>query len=225
MQLTTTKGLHASKVKAIVYADSGMGKTTLLGTLPEDKTLIVSAESGLLCLNDKDIAVVEIKAWGDLQEVYKNLTKNPEWAHFEYVALDSLTELSDKLVFTLENLPEFRDPKMALKMWGEYSKRMTATIKAFRDLDKSVVFTALPEDVLDGGVVTKKPFIKGSAVQKMLNSYFDEVFYLCIDESSDSRHLQTQPSTSATAKDRSGKLNAYEQPNLTDIINKIKGDK
>lgn len=223
MELKTTKGLHASKVKAIVYADSGMGKTTLLGTLPEEKTLIVSAESGLLCLNDKDISVVEIREWSDLQEVYKNLTKNPDWEKFEYVCLDSLTEMSDKLVSMLESSPEFRDPKMALKMWGEYSKRMTATIKAFRDLDKSVVFTALPEDVLDGGTVTKKPYIKGSAVQKMLNSYFDEVFYLCIDESTDSRHLQTQPSSSATAKDRSGKLDAYEQPNLTNIINKIKG--
>jgi hypothetical protein len=223
MQIKTTKGLHASKLKAIVYADSGMGKTTLLGTLPEDKTLIISAESGLLCLNEQDISVVEIKSWTDLQEVYKNLTKNPEWDHFEFIALDSLTEMSDRLVSMLESSPEFRDPKMALKMWSEYSKRMTATIKAFRDLDKTVVFTALPEDVLDGGVVTKKPYIKGSAVQKMLNSYFDEVFYLCIDESTDSRHLQTQPSTSATAKDRSGKLNPYEEPNLTNIINKIKG--
>lgn len=223
MELKSTKNLHSSKVKAIVYAESGMGKTTLLGTLPESETLIVSAESGLLCLNDKDISVVEIKCWNDLQIVYKNLVKNPEWAHFNYIGVDSLTELSDMLIATLENSPEFRDPKMALKMWGEFSKRMTATIKAFRDLDKAVIFTALPEDIIDSGAVIKKPFIKGKAVQKMLASYFDEVFYLSVNAATEEREIQTQSSTSILAKDRSGKLDNYEEANLTTIINKIKG--
>lgn len=225
MELKSTKNLHSSKVKAIIYADSGMGKTTLLGTLPESETLIVSAESGLLCLNDKDVAVVEINRWGDLQEVYKNISKNPEWAHFKYVGIDSLTELADMLISTLENSPEFRDPKMALKMWGEFSKRMTATIRAFRDLDKTVIFTALPEDILDNGAVIKKPFIKGKAVQKMLASYFDEVFYLSVNATTEERELQTQASTSVLAKDRSGKLNNYEEANLMTIINKIRGNK
>lgn len=223
MELKTTKGLHARQIKALVYGDSGMGKTTLLGTLPESETLIVSAESGLLCLDDKDIAVVEINHWNDLKSVYANLKKNDGWAKFNYVCLDSLTELSDKLVSMLERSSEYKDPKMALKMWGEFSKRMTATIKAFRDLDKSVVFTALPEDVLDNGTVIKKPYIKGSAVQRMLASYFDEVFFLTKDEATEERLLQTQPSTNITAKDRSGKLSSYENPNLTEIINKIKG--
>lgn len=223
MELKNTKGLHSSKVKALIYGDSGMGKTTLLGTLPEDKTLIVSAESGLLCLNDKSIAVVEISSWQDLQAVYSNVTKNPDWQHFEYICIDSLTEMSDKLVQMLESSPEFRDPKMALKMWGEFSKRMTATIKAFRNLDKSVVFTALPEDVLDNGNVVKKPYIKGSAVQRMLASYFDEVFYLCKEDGTEERKIQTQPSSNIQAKDRSGKLDSYENPNLLEIINKIRG--
>lgn len=224
MELKSTKGLHSSKVKALVYAESGVGKTSLLGTLPEAETLIVSAESGLLCLDDKNIAVVEINKWGDLQEVYKNLTKNPEWAHFKYVGIDSLTELADMLISTLENSPEFKPSNMALKMWGEYSKRMTSTIKAFRDLDKSVVFTALPEDTIDNGAVIKKPFIKGKAVQRMLASYFDEVFYLSIDPATEERQVQTQPSEAIQAKDRSGKLTAFEEANLTTIINKIKGN-
>jgi hypothetical protein len=224
MELKTTKGLHSSKVKALVYAESGVGKTSLLGTLPEAETLIVSAESGLLCLDDKNIAVVEINQWGDLQEVYKNIVKNPDWAHFKYIGIDSLTELADMLVLTLSNSPEFKPSNMALKMWGEYSTRMTATIKAFRDLDKSVIFTALPEDIIDNGAVIKKPFIKGKAVQRMIASYFDEVFYLSIDPATEERQVQTQPSEAIQAKDRSGKLAAFEEANLTTIINKIKGD-
>ena len=223
MEIKSTKGLHSSQVKAIVYGDSGNGKTSLLGTLPESKTLIISAESGLLCLDDKDISVAEINTWPDLISVATMLVKG-ELPQFDYVCIDSLTELSDMLVKHLESSPEFKDPKMALKMWGEFSKRMTKVIKGFRDLQgKHVIFTALSEDVLDNGTVTKKPYIKGSAVQKMLNSYFDEVFYLGIEDGTGERILQTQPTSSISAKDRSGKLKPIEEPNLNNIINKIKG--
>ena len=108
-------------------------------------------------------------------------------------------------------------------MWGEYNKKMTELIKSFRDLNKNVIFTALPDDVQDSGVITKKPLIKGTATQKLLCSYFDEVFYLAIDPITKGRQIQTQPTNNIEAKDRSGKLLDYEEPNLQNIINKIKG--
>lgn len=226
MSLSNTKGLHASKVKMLVYGESGNGKTTLSGTLPEGKTLIISAESGLLCLDNKDFAVVEVRNWTQLQDVYRNIVKNPEWSHFENIVIDSLTELSDMLVSHLEKQPEFKPANMALKMWGEYSKRMTATIKAYRDLDRCVVFTALVDEVLDNGAVIKKPLIAGSAVQKKLPSYFDELFYLSISPDGDEKRrvVNTDGTQNYLAKDRSGKLAEQEEANLTNIINKIKGE-
>ena len=106
MEIKSTKGLHSSQVKAIVYGESGNGKTSLLGTLPESKTLIISAESGLLCLDDKDIAVAEINTWPNLISVATMLV-NDELPQFDYVCIDSLTELSDMLINTAHPLRSF----------------------------------------------------------------------------------------------------------------------
>jgi len=223
MNITSTKGLHADKVKLLVFGESGTGKTTLIGTLPENEVLIISAESGLLSLGDKAIDVAEVKSWHEFQEVYQSLVKLPEMNKYKTVAIDSLTEISDMLVTHLERLPEYADPKNTLKLWGEYNKVMTKLIKAYRGLDRNVIFTALTEDVQDGGVLVKKPFIKGSAAQKLLNSYFDEVLYLHVDAATGKRVIQSQPTSNISAKDRSGKLNNPEEPNLQSIFNKIKG--
>ncbi len=220
MNIKSTKGLHADRIKCLVYGASGSGKTSLIGTLPEDETLIISAESGLLSLADKSIDVLEVKTFDDVIEAFKFL-KTEEAAKYKNIAIDSLTEISSMLVTSLEKNPTYQEPKMALKMWGEYSNRMTALVKAFRDLDRNVIFTALPESVNDGGMIIKRPFIAGSKVQGLLVSFFDECFYLHVD-SDGNRTLQTQPDNSVEAKDRSGKLDNPETPDLTVVFNKIR---
>ena len=220
MTVKNTKGLHTEQIKMLIYASSGVGKTTLAGTITDGITVIISAESGLLCLSDKEIDVLEVKTFEQVRDAYLFVLKE---SNYDNIFIDSLTEISDILVSHLEKQPEFKDPKNTLKMWGEYNKKMTELIKGFRDLNKNVIFTALPDDVQDSGVITKKPLIKGTATQKLLCSYFDEVFYLAIDPITKERQIQTQPTSNIEAKDRSGKLLDYEEPNLQNIINKIKG--
>lgn len=223
MEIKSTKGLHADKVKILIYGDPGKGKTTFLGTGDNERTIIISAESGLLCLGDKDIDVIEIHDFAGLREALRFVydKKNDKYTT---VAIDSLSEIGEMLVKELQAKPEYKDPKNTLKLWGEYNDRITSMIKAFRDLDKNVIFTALVEDVNDGGVIVKKPFIPGSKAQKFLASYFDEVFFIETDPSTERPYLQTQSSNNAIAKDRSGKLEPVEEPNLSTIIAKIRGE-
>lgn len=206
----------------IVYGQSGIGKTTLLGTLPENETLIVSAESGLLCLQDKSIDVVEVKTYDAVRAAFGYLAKNEDEGKYKFVCIDSLTEISDLLVKHLKAKEEYKNPSNALKLWGEFSETMIGLIKAFRDLPRHIVFTALSDDVNDGGIITKKPMIAGNKAQQLMPSFFDEVFYLTIDQDNQ-RSIQTQPTHSYIAKDRSGKLDSTEPANLTLIINKIQG--
>ena len=73
MNIKSTKGLHVDSVKCIVHGKSGSGKTTLIGTADNATTLIISAESGLLSLSDKEIDVVEINAWEELENGNYNI--------------------------------------------------------------------------------------------------------------------------------------------------------
>lgn len=207
----------------MIYGQSGIGKTSLLGTLPQSETLIVSAESGLLCLQDKSIDVTEVKSFDAVKAAYSYLAKNEDEGKYQFVCIDSLTEISDLLVKHLKSKEEYKNPSNALKLWGEFSETMIGLIKAFRDLPRNVIFTALSDDVNDGGIITKKPMIAGNKAQQLMPSFFDEVFFLTINQDNE-REIQTQPSHSFIAKDRSGKLSSTEPANLTSIINKIQGN-
>jgi len=218
MEIKTTKGLHTDNIKFVIYGKSGIGKTTLIGTLPEEDVLIISAEAGLLSLSDKQIAVLEAKTWNDVRTAAGIAFKDEK---YKYIGMDSLTEIAAMLVKDLKQRPEYQNPKNALKLWGEYDEKLTAFLKFLRDSKKGIIMTALPEDVQDGGYLIKKPLIKGKSTQAMLCSYFDQVFYMTRNEEGQ-RMLRTQPTEEYEAKDRSGKLNEEEEPNLMAIINKIK---
>ena len=221
IQLKSTNGLHGSRIKALVYGNAGAGKTKLLGTWDNQKTLLISAESGLLSLEDQNISVLECKSYADVREAYQFVTQSDEAQQFELIGIDSLTEIADMIVGHLEQQPEYQDPKNTMKLWSEYNKRITAIVKGFRALEKHVIFTALPEDVKDGDMLVTKPFIKGNAAQRMLESYFDEVFHLYVERADGSRRIQTQPTTTHSAKDRSGKLADPEEADLSTIFQKI----
>lgn len=224
MNLTNTKGLHCQAVKCLVFGKSGAGKTTLLGTGDNEHTLIISAESGLLALKDKSIAVAEVFTWHELQQAFKMLVHDESLQVYTTVCIDSLTELSDKLVKYLESFPEYQDPKNTFKMWGQYNTSMISLIKAFRDLKgRNIIFTALAEDIKDGDILIKAPMIAGNKAQSLLASFFDEVFYLTMDDITKERVLFTEATLSFVAKDRSGTLNKSEKPDLIHIFNKIKG--
>jgi len=67
--IKNTSSIHTDGVKILIFGKSGVGKTSLVGTL-EGKTLVLSAESGLLVLKDKNIDVIDINNIDTLGSVY-----------------------------------------------------------------------------------------------------------------------------------------------------------
>jgi hypothetical protein len=103
---------------------------------------------------------------------------------------------------------------------------MTTLIKGFRDLKSySVVFTCLPtveKDEANRRFVG--PAVAGTSLKERLTSYFDIVLYMTsqkTDEGAEYRCFITQPIDRYPAKDRSGRLNTIEKPDLSHIKNKI----
>ena len=67
------------------------------------------------------------------------------------------------------------------------------------------------------------PSFPGAKLAQNLPYLFDEVLALRIDKQDDEtiRFLQTQADNQWSAKDRSGKLDQFEEANLSKIISKI----
>jgi hypothetical protein len=214
----------------LVVGQSGIGKTSLLRTIPADEPVfVVSAESGLLCVRDLVAAGrvqgVEVGSFADLAEVYTYLA-SPAAAAYKWVFIDSLTEIAARCVEALKL--KYPDRKDSFPMWGEYGDKMSALIKAYRDLVQfSVVFVAL--DSVEKDDLNRRfigPSISGSALKERLASWFDEVFYMVSlpgQDGKETRALITQPWDKYPAKDRSGRLDQVEAPHLGSIKAKILG--
>ena len=71
------------------------------------------------------------------------------------------------------------------------------------------------------------PGMPGNKMAQAVPYFFDQVFALRVEKNQDgevSRALQCQPDGQWSAKDRSGKLNAFEPPNLGDVFRKARGE-
>lgn len=232
MALNFITPASANRMTALVIGQAGIGKTSLLRTIPDDEPVCtLSAEAGLLCVRDLvqsgQVTGLEIRSLAEFQEALSAL-KSTEWKDaYRWIFIDSLTEIASRCVEEFRR--RYPDKKDSFNLWGGYTDTMTALIKGFRDLtDYNVVFTCL--ESVDYDEVKRRhigPDIQGRQLKERLTSYFDEVFYMTTLPDVNGvaqRVFFTQPRPGQPGKDRSGKLDEIEAPNLAAIKTKILGD-
>mgnify|MGYP003638665902 FL=1 len=217
IQLKSTGELGNQGLKVLVYGQAGCGKTTLSKTLP--KPVVLSAEGGLLSLKDDNIPYIEIKSMTDLHDAYAWLQDSDE---FESVVLDSISEIAEVVLAHEKKIN--KDGRAA---YGEMDVQLSEIIRAFRDLDMHVLMTAKLEKQQDEmGRMLYFPSLPGNKTAQKLPYFFDEVLALRIEKDEDGktqRALMCDSDGLWLAKDRSGKLEAWESPDLGEIIAKVGG--
>lgn len=221
IKIRSTKGLHKNGIKVLVYGKGGIGKTKLMGTAP--KPLVLSCEGGLLSLEEDDIPYIKIETVEDIYEAYDYIVGR-KGRKYETIGLDSFSEMAE--VVLADHKKNEKDARQAyMKMADE----MYDIVRKFRDIKgKNVVFSAkrMSKADADTGLTMYVPSAPGQAVPDFLPYQFDEVFYMTFHEKDNGqkqRVLITETSYEHDAKDRSGKLNKMERPNLTKIFRKISG--
>ena len=232
MKIQKSSDTKTKYVKMLVYGAAGIGKTVFAATAPNP--LILDVEGGLMSIADKDIDYIPIKVWNDIQEAFMEIVsgKIPN----ETIVIDSLTECSKKSMDALlgavisgqitaqaeKVIPNQHDWLMNI----EEVRRLT---RAFRDLPKHIIMTCLQRDEkneLSGGI-TRKPAVSAKSLADDIVGYFDIVGYMEADKEGN-RFILTQPyktqqGYSCYAKDRSGKLETFEEPDFSKIVAKICG--
>lgn len=219
INLKSTLGGSANGVKMLVYGQAGAGKTSLIPTLPTP--VILSAEGGLLSIAGHDLPFIEISDMATLQEAYTWLRDSEEAAQFQSVALDSISEIAE--VVLNHEKKSTKDPRQA---YGAMQEQVTDIIRAFRDLPgRHVLFTAKVEKAADEqGRLLYAPSMPGNKLGQSLPYFFDEVFALRVERDGDGnnvRALMTESDGLWIAKDRSGKLDAWEASDLGALIEKM----
>lgn len=220
IKITGTKS-NSNFVKMLVFGDSGVGKTKLISTAPDP--IIISTESGLLSIADCDFPVLIAKTLEDMYEIYE-LLQTEEYLKYKTICLDSITDLAESIL--TNNKRGTKDGRAA---YGKLNDDIGDIIRAFRDIDTHHVYmTAKQSRIEDAntGVAKYKAMMPGKTLVQQLPFWFDIVSCLLVGEDEEGelfRYLQTQPSITHDAKDRSGKLDNPERPDLSFIFDKITG--
>lgn len=185
------------------------------------KPLIISCESGLLTLRDRDIDCYEINEWDDVEKAFRFLRSGKH--EYQTVVLDSLTELQKKLC---DKLLGDKD-KLTIADWGMVIDKIRRLVRHFRDLPMNVIIIALADQSKDDetGRVYTVPSLNGKALPNELAAYFDVVLYQYVKKGDNGPEYWalTHGEERVVAKDRSGTLPVNIAPDFSTIYKSVFG--
>jgi len=218
-------------LRMVIYGSSGIGKTVFGNTAPNP--LFLSAEEGLLSLADKGVNYVKIETTQDIDNIYHALKNGSlkddkgKKIKVDTVVIDSLTEVQQVIInnITGGGMPSQRQ-------WGDFSTKMAEILRKFKGLDVHLIFICLENeknDEDDNGRDFSRfvPELYGKLMQKtcammdMVGRYYMKTTVVN-DKPTAQRVMTFEYSPRHVAKDRSGKLPAFVDPDFTKLLEACK---
>jgi hypothetical protein len=211
-------------IKTVITGPPGSGKTPLMGTMPRGITLAV--EPGYRSVRNQNFP-----CWNGINDL-KSCDDWFDWVFgsneakaFDSVGVDSLSQYCELVL----NKYKAKNAH-GLKAFGEMAEHVYGKIeRLFYLREKHVVLNCKQETVYMPGpgpdpIQFSRPYFPGKALIVQIPHLFDEFWSL--DEfivpgvNGKVSALLTKKRSDRMVRSRSGNLNEYEPPNLTDIFAK-----
>lgn len=223
MQIKKTSDQSYRYAKILLMGGAGTGKTHAIGTLPEDKTLILNIvqESGLFTLRNKNFDVLDISTLNDFDKAIEFLKTEEAKKKYQFIGVDSYSQFQKSLQALLE-----KQGFTGYKLWGLVKDASKKIVDELKVLPYHVIFTVEIKQEKDEemGTFIYLPSIVGSAKDDV-PYWLDEVYFLNKKGKAGEQptyHLLTNAGSKYPCKSRAGVLPVQiDNPKLNEIIKKL----
>lgn len=228
--------LDKLKLHILVYGISGTGKTTFAGTFP--KPYFFDFDRGMLSLRGQDISyetyldedLTRPDAYRRFLEQMHRFKKSLNG--FETIVVDSLTTLSESMMYHIQFLNGTITKQPTLQDWGMGVAKLRDLFHEIMAFDCHTIVTAHEEMIKDelSGEIVNRPLVIGQKLPPRIPLWFDEIYRAQVGRDKNRNpvyQLLTTAMRRYTAKSRmNGKLKCFEElevPDYKSLMKKIKG--
>ena len=210
---------HKYGVKCLVYGGPGTGKTPMIATAPRPVACVV--EPGMLSMRaHTTIPCFDANSVEKIEEFFKWALGSKEANNFDTICIDSASQLAE--LYLAQELKNNRDGRMA------YGQMAVKVIQRLSELyymqNKNIYITAKQVTVDENGLFTKSPYFPGKDLNIKVPHLYDEVLQISEVKipaiTNPVIALRCKGTFGILARDRSMRLDEFEQTNLTHIFNK-----
>ena len=227
LKFSKTSDAEHERLTVLVYGEAGIGKTSLVKTLPiksDERVLYVAADPGQLVLRDREFVCV---SWDDedAQRPLSEILEHARGTDYDWIVVDGIDEACQMVLDRLKAAH-----KDGRKAYGETRDLFGRWLKAMRDLPgRNVLFlTHMASMQDDAGATSYSPSMPSAGTRDMLPPMFDLVGCMRAVRNADGKvqrmlQFRAEGGTAYLCKDRSGALEDFEAPDLGAVFEKIHG--
>lgn len=205
-------------VKALVYGDPGTAKTPTVTTAP--RPVLCSVEPGLLSMVGSTVPTWEAHTVQRLDEFFQWITTSAEAQQFDTVCIDSVSQMAELVLEAA--LKKNRDGRAA---YGDLSRDIMARLSTLYFMPRKHVYLIAKKTVQDNnGILKARPFFPGQDLNVKVPHLYDLIMHMERAVPPVGGRMvpmfRTTDNGLVLARDRTGKLDDLEPPDLAAIFNK-----
>lgn len=206
-------------IKSLIYGAPGSAKTPLIGTAP--RPVLLATENGLLSMKKSNVPTWQAFTPSRIDEFFKWLFNSNESKNYDTVAIDSAPQMADIYLQAALNGTSSSGKKVhGLAAYGEMATAVMDHLRPLYYMQQKHTYVICKETDVNG---MKRPYFPGQQLNVDVPHLYDFVLHLGIKnvpQIGQTLAFQCNQTYDVLARNRTGNLNDYEQPNFSTLVQK-----